>query len=191
MRPRCVQCRYQRDGLRENCACPECGEPALEDGCVALFGSSTEWSPWWGIAWGVVIVMGGARLFLMTTIIQVVSKGYGSVFTLMGVYVLYRAMQAARRAADGGDILWLLQKDRLEVRTALRTRIWQWSELQSVLYELGWQPKSVRLSVVPRAGDGMVVRAPIWLNSRTCDTRAVQAVLQARIGDAKVAGVTA
>jgi hypothetical protein len=190
MAPRCLECRYRRDGLPSGAPCPECSAPAPPDEWVVVFGSANEWSAWWPIAAGGAMLTVGITLLIWAWTYGVPAPVLveGAALSIGGVFIVAWSVPAALRAADGGDIIWIIMPDGLEVRTRLRTRKRPWSELQQVLYEAGWKPNSAQLTV----GEPMqpLSESSIWLNTTTCDTRRIQALLRDHIAAAKSVNAT-
>jgi len=146
-----------------------------------------EWSAWWPIACGAAMMTVGCTILLWGWLFRSIAPVWvqGAALTIGGAFVVFSAAPAARRAADGGDIIWIIMPDALEIRTPLRSRRRPWSELHQVLYEAGWRPNSARLSVGGPTLDPKL-DSWIWLNSKVCDTRGIQALLRERIAAAKV-----
>ncbi len=196
--PRCISCKYPRTGLPEGAPCPECAEPAPDPRWVVVVGHSTETSPF-------TIVAGGAAMIAVGVILVAIffirragpSIVPGAALMIFGSILLLRGWLALRASLDGGDIVWIIRDDGIEVRTTLGKSMWSWERMTYALYERGWFAPRLSFGATfdawASAGAGARMKlastdsfneVSLWLGRGDGDGRAVIKLIRDRIAEA-------
>jgi hypothetical protein len=183
---RCINCRYPRTGLPEDAACPECGEPAPAEGVIVLFGASSEAAAAGNfLSAGIVLLATSLVLFAVAATLRNFGPVAPGTAALIGATILLvRAHRSTPTAAAGGDLIWIIKPDAVEIRGALVKHHWRWDEIENALFAFGWRKGAVLLSLV-QPSVGMAPEVNIWVNERDVDARAVHALLRERIRAAR------
>jgi hypothetical protein len=175
-------------GIPDDAACPECGAPAPPQGWLVVFGGSTEVNspvPFWLLGSALSLTAFVLVIVSFTTRIPVPGPAiFGLLFG--GVFAIGRAWTSRSGPTDGGDVVWILKPDELEMRFSLFHRHWPWHSIDRALYARGWRRGSVQLSVF-QPSVGQAPELSMWLNERDVDTRALHQTLRDRIERARVA----
>ncbi|MFO0828663.1 MAG: hypothetical protein U0572_11015 [Phycisphaerales bacterium] len=100
---------------------------------------------------------------------------------VFGCTLMRRAVVLARRADEGGDVVWVMQPDGLEVRTELGSSTVAWSALEWAHFERGFSAHAARLSYTLRDTRDVGSMHAIWVDQRQVDARAIHAELRRRI----------
>jgi hypothetical protein len=185
---RCPGCRYLRNGLPNKAPCPECGEPAPPDEWLILFGWSSEANEWRNLAViGCVMLATALGLYSTAYLARTAMPAFpGTVVLVAGGVTIARSLLWSKRTHEGGDIVWIIRPDGVELRTPLLTRQWTYLDIEQVLFEYGWRRGSVHLCLL-QATVGQAKEATIWLNERDVDARAVHQLLRDRLAAARAA----
>lgn len=181
--PRCIECRYPREGLPEGVACPECAEPAAPREWLVVFGSSTEWDPRGAVV--AALAMIGVGLVL-STLIWLTRAGppipMAVGLIIGGLVVLYRAKRAADGRPNGGDIVWIVKDEGIEIRGGMARHFWPWEQITYAIFEYGW--RSVRLSFGGAHSDTSN-EAGLWVSAGEAEAREIHQELRSRIAMAR------
>lgn len=179
-----------RRGLPRGAPCPECGEAAPPEDWLILFGWSSEANEWRNLAvTGGVLLATALGLYSVAYLARTAAPAFpGTVVLLAGGATIARSVVWSKRTHEGGDIVWIIKSDGVELRTPLVTRHWSYLEIDNALFERGWRRGSVQLCLLqPSVGQSM--EANVWVNDRDVDARAVHQLLRDRIAAARAAGL--
>jgi hypothetical protein len=127
----------------------------------------------------------------------------GAALILFGSIILFRGWLSMQASLDGGDIVWILRDDGIEVRTPLGKSTWPWERITYALYERGWFAPRLSFGATFASGMRIGLRAQvkptdidslnevaIWLGRGDGDGRAVIQHIKERIAGAREAGST-
>jgi hypothetical protein len=168
-----------------------------------VYGRSTEWDPRIGVAASLAGVAAGVLLIVLAWFLPnpaTVPQGIMLVVVMLPLLVV--SLRAAQRIPEGGDIVWILKPEEIEVRGLRGASRIRWEQCSHALFVYGWRPGSVALSLdLPWPDEeaqstgmatgiaaGVAVTGAalqIFLDERTFDARGLHADLRRRIGEAR------
>jgi hypothetical protein len=181
--PRCISCKHPRTGLPEGAPCPECAEPAPDPRWIVVVGHSTETSPVTILAGGAAMIAVGAILIVIFFVTRAAPSIFpGAALMLFGSVVLLRGWLSMQASLDGGDIVWIIRDDGIEVRTPLGKSIWSWDRMTHAFYERGWF--APRLSFGANFSADSFNEVALWLGRGDGDGRAVIQHIRDRMAEA-------
>ncbi len=148
-----------------------------------VFGSSTEWDPRTVVVAALTMIgvgLGLGALIWFRRAGPPVPMAVG--LTIGGLVVLYRAMRAADGRPNGGDIIWIVKDDGIEVRGSLAHHFWPWHQITYAIFEYGW--RSVRLSFGGEHSN-TANEAGLWVSGSEAEAREMHGELRSRIAAAR------
>ncbi|MBL9148330.1 MAG: hypothetical protein JNM94_06515 [Phycisphaerae bacterium] len=178
----CLACGYPRAGLGTESACPECGAPPPPLDTLALLGRSLPFSPW--------VPLVGSSLFLAFVvgiqIPRIVRSGWIPwdapllIMIALVVAVVVSARMLRRTRKRGGDVVWLVRPDAIEVRAAHGISTLQYGNLDRCESRVWPSRRLAKITIVPRNAWGFATSS-IWLDRSTFDVERVANDLTQRI----------
>jgi hypothetical protein len=108
---------------------------------------------------------------------------HGAAVTVLGAALLVARVWVARRAGDGGDLLWIVGPEQVDIRSAFGRHEIRFADARRSFFERGFLPGQVSLTLEGEMGES-APHARIWLSEREVDARAVHALLKARLAAA-------
>lgn len=180
----CLDCGYPREGLAALASCPECGASAAPPNWLIVRG--------WSLAFGgAVLVVAGLFLLLMSVGLAWEARRVGDSLVealpctlcilVPGAAPLVLGWWQLRARPRGGDVIWIVAPDRLEIRTRGLVEALSWSEVGACSLTRNVFSGRIRLLAAPR-GPWLAARGnkTIWLGRSLEYATAVRDLIRAR-----------
>ncbi|MFO0872808.1 MAG: hypothetical protein U0575_02395 [Phycisphaerales bacterium] len=182
--PKCLGCDYSLLGLPEGSPCPECGAPPKPADWIVVRGWSQPGNPWVAATIGALILAGLGTMIAMRLL-----RG-GSVLQfgpcMLVPFVLGAGLVGAvlriRARGRGGDVMWIVKRDEIEVRRAgRRPLVRSMRKLRTCRMVRSLTRSWERLDLVPRFWTFQNY-SRIWVRRDSIDAGAVRREIEDRIG---------